>query len=122
MWSAPDAGAVRRVLDGYKEYFGAQTAGNASKLERLAYTLAERRSVMAWRSFAVVDADTRQLSAAEATRASSNGGIAFVFTGQGAQHVGMGLELLRYPIFEASLKRSDEILASQGCEWSLFGK
>ncbi|RYC59250.1 hypothetical protein CHU98_g6953 [Xylaria longipes] len=120
VWSAADAGAVQRMLDAYQVYFRTHTAGDASKLEQLAYTLAMRRSIMAWRSFAVVDAETRELSASKPVRASSGGGIAFVFTGQGSQHVGMGLELLRYPIFKASFKRSDEVLASFGCEWSLF--
>ncbi|RWA08359.1 hypothetical protein EKO27_g6749 [Xylaria grammica] len=120
VWSAADASAVQRMLDAYQVYFHTHTSGDSNKLEQLAHTLAMRRSIMAWRSFAVVDAETRELSAARAVRASSSGGIAFVFTGQGAQYVGMGLELLQYPIFKASLKRSDEVLASFGCEWSLF--
>ncbi|KAH8889473.1 hypothetical protein GQ53DRAFT_869901 [Thozetella sp. PMI_491] len=120
VWSAADAGAIRRMLASYQVYFETHTAGDARKLEQLAYTLATRRSLMAWRSFAVVDAKTRELTATTAVRVSSGGGIAFVFTGQGAQYAGMGLELLRYPIFEESLKRSNEVLASLGCEWSIF--
>ncbi|KAK5624368.1 hypothetical protein RRF57_000084 [Xylaria bambusicola] len=120
VWSATDAGGVRRMLDAYEAYFLAHTAGDASKLAQLAYTLVLRRSIMNWRSFAIVDAESRSLSGTKAVRATSGGTIAFVFTGQGAQHVGMGLDLIRYPVFRASLERSDDALARIGCEWSLF--
>lgn len=122
VWSAADPGAVQRIFDAYQEYFGTHVAGHPRKLDQLAYTLATRRSIMAWRTFAVVEADTNEFVAAKAIRASSKCGIAFVFTGQGAQHPGMGLELRRYAVFEASLKRSDEILGKLGCEWSLLGE
>nr|APX44009.1 polyketide synthase [Pestalotiopsis microspora] len=120
VWSANDAGAVQRVLDGYREYFSTTIAHNKRNIERLAYTLAVRRSLMAWRTFAIVDTATGELSAAKAIRASSGLGLAFVFTGQGAQYCDMGLELLRYPVFEESLKLSDAFLTSFGCEWSVF--
>lgn len=122
MWSANDAGAVQRVLDGYREYFSTTIAHNTRNIKRLAYTLAVRRSLMAWRTFAIVDTATGELSATKAVRASSGLGLAFVFTGQGAQYCDMGLELLRYPIFEQSLKLSDAFLTSFGCEWSVFGR
>ncbi|KAI1087949.1 putative polyketide synthase [Rostrohypoxylon terebratum] len=120
VWSANDAGAVQRLLDRYREYFSTNIAHNARNIQRLAYTLAVQRSLMAWRSFAVVDTATGELSTAEATRASSGLGLAFVFTGQGAQYCDMGLELLRYPVFEESLKLSDAFLTSFGCKWSVF--
>ncbi|KAI0100989.1 fatty acid synthase S-acetyltransferase [Nemania sp. FL0031] len=119
-WSAADAGAARRTIDAYQAYFTAHVAGNVGKLEQLAHTLATRRSIMSWRSFAIVDAEDRQLSPTKAVRAGPGGTIAFVFTGQGAQYADMGLELLRYPVFRTSLQRSDDALASIGCEWSLF--
>ncbi|TGJ80280.1 hypothetical protein E0Z10_g8483 [Xylaria hypoxylon] len=120
VWSAADAGAVRRMIEAYQAYFITHTAGDVGKLEQLAHTLAMRRSIMSWRSFAIVDAETRELSVMKAVRATSVGAIAFVFTGQGAQYAGMGLELLQYPVFKASLQRSDDALTSIGCEWSLF--
>lgn len=122
VWSAADPDAVQRMLDAYQAYFLAHVVGKINKLGQLAHTLAMRRSLLTWRSFAVADADTEQLSAARAVRASSGGGIAFVFTGQGAQHPGMGLELLQYPTFKESLEKSDEAFTSFGCEWSIFGK
>lgn len=122
VWSAADSGAIKRMVDAYEAYFRTQIAGDASKVHQLAYTLAMRRSLMSWRSFAVVDAETREISATKAVRCSSGLGLAFVFTGQGAQYPGMGLELLQYPLFEASLKRSDQYFANFGCVWSLFSK
>lgn len=98
-----------------------------SKLDQLAYTLAVRRSQLSWRAFSVVDAATSTteksgLEVSNPVRSSSQNGLAFIFTGQGAQYTGMGLALLRYPVFEQTLRRLDGILASLGCTWSLFGK
>ncbi|KAI0484906.1 hypothetical protein GGR56DRAFT_680801 [Xylariaceae sp. FL0804] len=57
VWSAADKPALNRVLQAYTQYYSAQVAGRPAKLDQLAYTLAARRSVMAWRSFAVVVED-----------------------------------------------------------------
>jgi hypothetical protein len=82
---------------------------------------------MPWRTFAVVDGvdgngGPTQLTPTVPVRASSEkGSIGFIFTGQGAQYVGMGLELLQYPIFESSLRASGQIFASLGAEWSIRG-
>lgn len=124
VWSAADVGAVERMLSAYRDYFSVHVKGDENKLDQLAHTLVARRSIMPWRIFALVDAETTEISPANAVRASSSlaDGIAFVFTGQGAQYAGMGLQLLQYAVFESSLKRSDEVLASLGCEWSLFGQ
>lgn len=122
VWSAADADAVQRMLAAYQTYFLAHVVGRINKLGQLAHTLAERRSLLTWRSFALADGHTEQLSAAKAVRASSGGGLAFVFTGQGAQYPEMGLELLQYPAFKLSLDKSDEAFNSFGCQWSIVGK
>lgn len=124
VWSAADAGALERMLSAYRAYFKAHVAGDQMRLDQLSHTLVTRRSIMSWRTFAFVDTETTELSAVKAIRSSSSttDGIAFVFTGQGAQYAGMGRELLQYAVFESSLKQSEKILASIGCEWSLFGQ
>lgn len=100
-----------------------------ARLDQLAYTLASRRAQMLWRAFAVItdpEASKRgkTLSLAEPVRSSMNTelGIAFVFTGQGAQYAAMGLDLIHYPEFAQTLRQVDVIYGSLGCEWSVFGK
>lgn len=128
IWSAADAGAANRMVQAYQSYYQAQVVNNHRKLDQLAYTLGKRRSIMPWRTFAVADDvhgnhDRHQLTFAPPVRASPDkASIGLVFTGQGAQYAGMGLELLQYPIFESSLRISDEIFASLGAEWSVLGK
>ena len=135
IWSAADASALQRMTHTYQDYYQAHITGSIARLDQLAYTLAARRSVMPWRTFAVVGGQDSTidkekvsdsmppLSLAQAVRTvNEDPSIAFIFTGQGAQYVGMGLELLRYSVFEESLQRSDEILASLGCSWSVFSE
>ncbi|THV54000.1 hypothetical protein BGAL_0037g00440 [Botrytis galanthina] len=133
IWSAADSNALERMKHTYQDYYQAHIVGSSAKTDKLAYTLAARRSAMLWRTFAVVggqknpidkekrNGDTLPLSLAPAVRApTKKPTIAFVFTGQGAQYAGMGLELLRYSVFEKSLRKSDGILASLGSGWSMF--
>lgn len=129
IWSAGDSNSAGRILQAHEQYFAEHIAGNEDKLSQLAYTLAARRSAMAWRSFAVCGSGDMtgalglSLNATKPIRCSMDElGTAFIFTGQGAQYPAMGAELLVYPEFKASLQRSDSILKSLGCGWSLFGQ
>jgi acyl transferase domain-containing protein len=126
VWSAADRNTIQRMLQAYRDYCASEVSGNSRKLDQLAYTLAARRSMMSWRSFAVADTTEAAsgLSEARPVRSSREKlGVAWVFTGQGAQYLGMGLELMdHYPVFKESLLRSDDFLARLGCTWSLFGK
>ncbi|OQE34925.1 hypothetical protein PENCOP_c015G04031 [Penicillium coprophilum] len=125
VWSAADQKAVERMLESYKLYSTDVGLGDPSKLDQLAFTLASRRSRMLWRAFAVLpDPNSSQggkaLLSVKPVRSSTRTGLAFVFTGQGAQYVGMGWDLLVYPIFAQTLRQIDEIYHSLGSGWSLF--
>ena len=125
VWSAADAEATNRMLQAYRAYCQTHILDDHRKLNQLAYTLATKRSLMPWRTFAVVEGNSwpTQISPMPPVRApSSKTSIGFIFTGQGAQYAGMGLGLLRYPIFESSLQESDRIFVSLGAEWSVLGE
>ncbi|KAI1739761.1 hypothetical protein F4680DRAFT_466265 [Xylaria scruposa] len=137
VWTAADKNALERVLQSYSHYLHEKVCGDRKKLSGLAYTLGARRGIMPWRAFAILDpmkggninGEHQQdfksgppLTPETLSRASNEDlSAAFVFTGQGAQYPGMGLELVKhYPIFMESLKCSDKALAKLGCEWSVF--
>lgn len=128
--SSSDQAGLRRVSDALIKHLDSQgpEASSPEYLANLAYTLAKSRSGLSWRATRVADsvAELRhQLSETTggleetATRvASSSPRIGFIFTGQGAQWVGMGVELLQaYGIFRDSVARSAALLSSMGCSW-----
>lgn len=125
-WSARDEAALKRMLHLYDGYLKTHMHGDANFLGDLVYTLAARRTLMAWRSFSVVDEqgapETLDLPAAKCERAARDVGVACIFTGQGAQYANMGMELLRYPVFQATLAKAHSIFQELGAEWSLIGK
>jgi hypothetical protein len=129
VWSAADEQAVKRSLRDQELFYKDKIAGNRNKLDRLAYTLAARRSHMLWRSFAIVAEDglsenqngTADLDPAKPMRSSPDATLAFVFTGQGAQYTDMGWDLVKYPVFADTLRQIDSIYQSLGCAWSIFG-
>lgn len=94
VWTAADENAVKRTVGVYQKYYQERVSGDPEKLDRLAHTLASRRTQMLWRTFAIV-ADgpelqgDKTLSPAKPVRSSAEAGLAFVFTGQGAQYAGM---------------------------------
>lgn len=143
VWSAADAGGANRMVAAYEEYYNSHISGDVDKLDQLAFTLTTRRTLMPWRTYAVVQPMADGTSEAtqtgndmfsENTAASTLSvekpmkatmdkmSSAFIFTGQGAQYRGMGLELLYYPIYQRSLATSETILARLGCKWSIIGK
>lgn len=131
VWSAPDEAGLKRTIKGYANYLQkAELDPEAMDkfLDRLAYTLAARRTIMPWRSFAVMDSGATNvdaiLSSSPLIRSSSSDGpvsteITFIFTGQGAQYPGMGIELAQhYRVFRDALDRADaELKRLGGPEW-----
>ncbi|KAL6159156.1 Type I Iterative PKS [Exserohilum turcicum] len=130
--SAQDKDGIDRTKQQLVEYLQTKT-GTSEKLEQksfmadLAYTLNSRRTLHQWKSFATAssvgdllqtlqDKETPSPQYLSANRPPSLG---FVFTGQGAQWGGMGMELMVFPTFAESVRAADEYLVSElGCEWS----
>ncbi|KAF3077641.1 Compactin diketide synthase mokB [Trichoderma lentiforme] len=123
VWSAADEQATKRSIHDYELFYNEKIVGDRVKLDRLAYTLAARRTHMLWRSFSIIgnDQDGKTgLDTAKPMRSSADATLAFVFTGQGAQYTGMGWDLVKYPVFSDTLQRIDKIYESLGCSWSIF--
>lgn len=94
----------------------------------LAFTLAERRSMLSWRAAiptsSVTDlAESLEAGKVEFTRSERTPRIGFVFTGQGAQWPGMGRELFNiYLGFRQTFLKADRYLQKLQVPWSLKGK
>jgi acyl transferase domain-containing protein len=93
----------------------------------LAYTLSEKRSRLAWRSFAVASSLDQLVQSLEQgltkpVRSRRSPKIGFVFTGQGAQWYAMGRELLYYPVFRGSLENADSAFRNLGSTWLIVGE
>lgn len=95
-------------------------------LANVAYTLSSRRSGFSQRSFCVVDKAciaqglTMPQKVTRAPLQTAN--LGFIFTGQGAQWQGMGLELFEYRVFRMAIENLDRVLGvlASPPSWSLF--
>ena len=118
VWSSEDEAGTQKLSSAYQHYI----SQHALEIDDLAYALAARRSHLSWRSFVVANYDRATLGEVvpqKPVKTSSGLQIAFVFTGQGAQYLGMGRELVAFPIFRRSIESSEECLKHLGCLWSL---
>jgi acyl transferase domain-containing protein len=126
VWSASDEKALQRVHRDYSIYCATILPNNRDGLDRLATTLAAHRTMMNWRSYALVKSPLAlqdlepNISVPRCSGSESN--IAFVFTGQGAQYAGMGLDLMHYPAFSRILEEIADMLSTLGCSWNIIGK
>ena len=99
-----------------------------SYIRDLAFTLSERRSRLAWKTFLIASSTSDLCSALNnaAThtttfRSSHEPRLGFIFSGQGAQWARMGVELSEYLVFWESVRASEEYLCSAlDCPWSVI--
>ncbi|MCJ1285020.1 hypothetical protein MMC26_004357 [Xylographa opegraphella] len=95
-------------------------------MQDLAFTLAQRRSLHAWRVSIIASSEIELIKAlldndTKPLRSSAPPMLAFVFTGQGAQWAAMGRELIRdYPVFASTIQEADMCLKDLGAKWSLL--
>jgi acyl transferase domain-containing protein len=125
--SAYDESGISRLSKMFDDYFADSSNSTTAlpNLQDIAYTLTKRRTHLPFRSHAVVNGSSDLVSfsaiLSKPIRQRRADGIAFVFTGQGAQYSQMGMELMTYPIFKASLSKANLCLRAIGCDWDLFG-
>ena len=128
IWSAADEIGIKNMLGIYGEIFTErERLVLDSSFDDIVHTLAAKRSLHAWRSYAVAtsgnDLNSLEKHTSKPIRSSGDPrSIAFVFTGQGAQYANMGNGLLAFPLFRLRFAELDQILHSLGCEWSLQSK
>ncbi|KAL4815060.1 putative polyketide synthase [Aspergillus spinulosporus] len=115
--SAADKQGAEKLAVAYRDYVKTKQCDALA----VALALSTRRTLFSWRSFLVVDKSTDGLSVSlsDAVRARDNTRIAFIFTGQGAQTLGMGSALFDYPVFQKSIEKCGECLRRLGSPWSL---
>ena len=107
VFSANHPDSLRRIVNGCEEYL----SSNPRSLEAVAHTLGARRQHLAHRTFCVQDG-TAPLEVSPFIRTKSAPQVVFVFTGQGAQWVGMGRELMEdFVNFRKSIEAMDRVLA-----------
>ena len=94
-------------------------------LRNLAYTLTCRRTLHEWRSYVITDSvcvlEDLKREISGAIRSSNNPKSIFVFSGQGTQYQGMGLQLISWAVFRKALISCNDAFRSLGCKWSLLG-
>jgi acyl transferase domain-containing protein/NADPH:quinone reductase-like Zn-dependent oxidoreductase/SAM-dependent methyltransferase len=123
--SANDQEGVKRNVDRLQSYLALKTGAAPSFLSDLASTLNVKRTMLPWKSWVVAttfaDLQEKLSNFAPAVRSSSSTvpRVAFVFTGQGAQWHAMGKGLSSFTTFAKSMQRSETILKSLSCPWSL---
>ncbi|KAK6359052.1 hypothetical protein TWF696_000222 [Orbilia brochopaga] len=126
--SAENEASLNQLCTSYADYVEA----NQPSLQDLSYTLAARRSIHRRSRLFVADSCSSLVEKLRGDHSSSKpltknpekfGKLAFVFTGQGAQWVQMGKELIeKSTLFRLVLEECDRILQTlpDGPDWSII--
>ncbi|KAL0068785.1 polyketide beta-ketoacyl-synthase [Marasmius tenuissimus] len=117
-FSAKDSGALKELRQRYIDFLRAPARENQSIFD-LAYTATARRQIYSCRM--AVSASTRQELIDKLEQASlvdtstPDANVAFVFSGQGGQYLGMGAQLYRTsPNFRTHIEKCRSLLLSMG--------
>ncbi|ORX93617.1 reducing type I polyketide synthase [Clohesyomyces aquaticus] len=122
--SSSDEAGISRQISVHEAYLnGIGALEIPVRLPSYSYTLGTHRTVLPWKSFGVINSLGEISSFASKMSAPIHSptkamNLGFIFTGQGAQWPGMGRELLREPIFRASIERSQATIQPFGCMWN----
>ena len=122
--SASDELGIQRLAKSYEAYLAKPGRhGQEDFVDDLAFTLNERRSLLPWKSYALISSKSladlsNKLS--KPVKSSVRSSVGYIFTGQGAQWYGMARELLHTRPFSQSISISQDILFSLDCQWSIM--
>ncbi|KAI1326775.1 putative polyketide synthase [Xylariaceae sp. FL0255] len=128
IWTSADEDGLDRIAKSYRDLAyprSLQCMAWGKWLANLAYTLDSRRTHLPWRSYALIQSpgdlsEIHSLMSRPMRNSNERPRIGFVFSGQGAQWIGMGQELAHYTRFRLDLEYADEFLRSLGCGWSVI--
>ncbi|KAK8011002.1 polyketide synthase [Apiospora arundinis] len=118
LFSASHRESLEKSMKAHQLYLERHPA----RLDSMAFTLAERREHLKFRGFSVAGRDTSLQLTSNQKPVEQTANAAFIFTGQGAQWLNMGADLVRTQcVFSDSIDAMDQVLASieHAPSWSL---